>query len=301
MHEQFKNEKCAACGMKFFDDEDIVVCPECGAPYHRECWNRIGDCVHSAEHGSYEWKGDSKELREHLENIENAENSKYETTEDGFEIFHVESFGEYREIMDKRLLEQERDFENVNGVTVQELLKFVGKNAYYYIPAFNDMRKNNKILKLNFAAFLFFPIHCFYRRMNLFGVIMMVLLFMTVEAKILITHFADELGLSQSNIFTAFLLTTAASIALNIFVLMFFNSFYFKTAVKKISMIKQHYANENYDRVLARIEAAGRPGILYSIAFSFCSAVAVLLVFQLINSMLGIGYSMIDVLVSLLQ
>ena len=29
MHEQFKNEKCAACGMKFFDDEDIVVCPEC--------------------------------------------------------------------------------------------------------------------------------------------------------------------------------------------------------------------------------------------------------------------------------
>ena len=42
MHEQFKNEKCAACGMKFFDDEDIVVCPECGAPYHRECWNRVG-------------------------------------------------------------------------------------------------------------------------------------------------------------------------------------------------------------------------------------------------------------------
>ena len=64
MHEQFKNEKCAACGMKFFDDEDIVVCPECGAPYHRECWNRVGTCIHSAEHGSYEWKGDSAELRE---------------------------------------------------------------------------------------------------------------------------------------------------------------------------------------------------------------------------------------------
>lgn len=53
MHEEFKNEKCAACGMKFFDDENIVVCPECGTPYHRECWERIGTCVHSAEHGSY--------------------------------------------------------------------------------------------------------------------------------------------------------------------------------------------------------------------------------------------------------
>ena len=32
MHDQFKNEKCAVCGMKFFDDEEIVVCPECGTP-----------------------------------------------------------------------------------------------------------------------------------------------------------------------------------------------------------------------------------------------------------------------------
>lgn len=294
MHEQFKNEKCAACGMKFFDGEDIVVCPECGAPYHRECWNRIGNCVHSAEHGSYEWKGDNEELREHLENIESAENNKHETTEDGFEIFHVESYGEYREIMDKKLLEQEKDFEDINGVTAQELLKFVGKNGYYYLPVFNDMRKNNKTLKLNFAAFLFFPIHCFYRRMNLFGVIMMILLFLTTEAKLLLSHFADELGLSESGLFTAFVITTAVSLALNIFVLMFFNFFYFKTAVKKISMIKQHYANENYDRVLARIEAAGKPGILYSVAFSFCSAIAIILVFQLINNMLGIGYSIIN-------
>lgn len=106
MHEQFKNEKCAACGMKFFDDEDIVVCPECGAPYHRECWNRVGTCIHSAEHGSYEWKGDSAELREHLENVESARINKPETSEDGFEIFHVESYDEYREIMDRKLLEQ---------------------------------------------------------------------------------------------------------------------------------------------------------------------------------------------------
>ena len=119
MHEQFKNEKCAACGMKFFDDEDIVVCPECGAPYHRECWNRVGTCIHSAEHGSYEWKGDSAELREHLENVESARINKPETSEDGFEIFHVESYDEYREIMDRKLLEQQKDFEEIDGVTAQ--------------------------------------------------------------------------------------------------------------------------------------------------------------------------------------
>ena len=147
--------------MKFFDDEDIVVCPECGAPYHRECWNRVGTCIHSAEHGSYEWKGDSAELREHLENVESAQINKPETSEDGFEIFHVESYDEYREIMDRKLLEQQKDFEEIDGVTAQELLKFVGKNGYYYLPVFKDIRKNNKLLKLNFASFLFFPIPAF--------------------------------------------------------------------------------------------------------------------------------------------
>lgn len=257
MHEQFKNEKCAACGMKFFDDEDIVVCPECGAPYHRECWNRVGTCIHSAEHGSYEWKGDSAEL-----------------------------------------LEQQKDFEEIDGVTAQELLKFVGKNGYYYLPVFKDIRKNNKLLKLNFASFLFFPIHCFYRRMNLFGVIMMILLFLITETRILLNYFADNLGLSSGDLAVAYVVTAMVSLALNIFVLMFFNYFYLKTAVRKIKTIKQQYPDESRERILARIEAAGKPGIIYAIAFSFCTAIAMMLVFQLINNTLGISISVLKELVN---
>lgn len=289
MHEEFKNEKCAACGMKFFDDENIVVCPECGTPYHRECWERIGNCIHSAEHGSYEWKGENQELREHLENVENAENRKHENTNDGFEIIHVDSYDEYREIMDKKLLEQQKDFEAIDGVTAQELLKFIGKNGYYYLPVFKDIRKNNKLLKLNFAAFLMFPVHCFYRKMNLFGVVMMILLFLTTEAKILLSHFAEQLGINDDMLTTAYIISMALSLAIDIFVLMFFNYFYFKSCIKRINMIKQHYSNESYDRVLARIEAAGRPSIFYAVAFSLCSAIAIIFVFQLINHMLGIG------------
>ena len=284
--------------MKFFDDEDIVVCPECGAPYHRECWNSVGTCIHSAEHGSYEWKGDSAELREHLENVESAQINKPETSEDGFEIFHVESYDEYREIMDRKLLEQQKDFEEVDGVTAQELLKFVGKNGYYYLPVFKDIRKNNKLLKLNFASFLFFPIHCFYRRMNLFGVIMMVLLFLSTETRILLNYFADNLGLSSSDLAVAYIVTAMISLALNIFALMFFNYFYLKTAVRKIKTIKQQYPDESRERILARIEAAGKPGIFYAIAFSFCTAIAMMLVFQLINNTLGISISVLKELVN---
>lgn len=298
MHEEFKNEKCAACGMKFFDDADIVVCPECGTPYHRECWERIGACVHSAEHGSYEWKGENQELREHLENIESAENQKHENTNDGFEIIHVDSYDEYREIMDKKLLEQQKDFDAIDGVTAQELLKFIGKNGYYYLPVFKDIRKNNKSLKLNFASFLMFPMHCFYRKMNLFGVVMMTLLFLTTEAKILLSHFAEQLGISDNMLMTAYIIATALSLAIDIFVLMFFNYFYFKSCIKRINAIKHHYSDENYDRILARIEAAGRPSLFYAVAFSLCSGIAIIFVFQLINNMLGIGNTLVNALMN---
>ena len=143
--------------MKFFDDEDIVVCPECGTPYHRECWNRVGTCIHSAEHGSYEWKSDSAELREHLENVESARINNPETSEDGFEIFHVESYDEYREIMDRKLLEQQKDFEEIDGVTAQELLKFVGKNGYYYLPVFKDIRKKQQIAQAELCVIPVLP------------------------------------------------------------------------------------------------------------------------------------------------
>lgn len=29
---------CAACGKKFTAEDDVVVCPECGTPYHRACY-----------------------------------------------------------------------------------------------------------------------------------------------------------------------------------------------------------------------------------------------------------------------
>ena len=54
---RYKDIECAACGKKFDDNSDVVVCPVCGAPYHRECWNSSGKCVHEAGHASgYRWE-----------------------------------------------------------------------------------------------------------------------------------------------------------------------------------------------------------------------------------------------------
>lgn len=54
---EYKNEICQGCGRKFAEDDDIVVCPECGTPQHRECYDKEHKCVNEHLHAEgYEWK-----------------------------------------------------------------------------------------------------------------------------------------------------------------------------------------------------------------------------------------------------
>lgn len=48
---------CPVCKQKFQESEDIVACPDCGAPHHRECWKLEGRCRFTEDHGtSRQWK-----------------------------------------------------------------------------------------------------------------------------------------------------------------------------------------------------------------------------------------------------
>lgn len=52
----FTGVKCPVCGKPFTADDDIVVCPTCGAPYHRECYQKEGQCIFTGLHESgKEW------------------------------------------------------------------------------------------------------------------------------------------------------------------------------------------------------------------------------------------------------
>ncbi len=48
----FTGVKCPVCGVAFREDDDIVVCPQCGAPYHRACYQKEGQCVFPDLHAS---------------------------------------------------------------------------------------------------------------------------------------------------------------------------------------------------------------------------------------------------------
>lgn len=57
----YTGSTCPVCHKPFTPTDDIVVCPDCGTPYHRACWPSNGVCVHADRHSTgYEWKPDSE-------------------------------------------------------------------------------------------------------------------------------------------------------------------------------------------------------------------------------------------------
>ena len=53
---RFKGCNCVCCGNTFTETDDAVVCPVCGSPHHRECWNEKGECANTSLHGEgFSW------------------------------------------------------------------------------------------------------------------------------------------------------------------------------------------------------------------------------------------------------
>ena len=53
----YENLTCLHCGKPMHDGEDIVVCPVCATPQHRECWMQAGHCANDSLHASgYVWQ-----------------------------------------------------------------------------------------------------------------------------------------------------------------------------------------------------------------------------------------------------
>ena len=47
---KYTGSKCICCEKRFVDGDDIVVCPDCGTPYHRECYIEKGSCINTVLH-----------------------------------------------------------------------------------------------------------------------------------------------------------------------------------------------------------------------------------------------------------
>ena len=55
-----KGQVCDVCGEPFDNDSDIVACPDCGTPHHRECYEINNKCANETLHGeNFEYKSNN--------------------------------------------------------------------------------------------------------------------------------------------------------------------------------------------------------------------------------------------------
>ena len=162
---KYTNYKCPVCSNQFIEDDDIVVCPECGTPHHRECYIQNGNCANVDKHGTNEPVEvefvdveEEETLSSNAEATENATENPQQIVQEIIEEMKGGN-GDYM----------------LNGKHVSFYEAAIGKNQKYYIPHFMVMDKTKKAISWNIAGF-FVPLSwCLYRKMYKFAAIIFAL------------------------------------------------------------------------------------------------------------------------------
>lgn len=136
---------CVRCKAYLFNEDDVVYCPVCGAPHHRECYNALGHCALEELHGTEKEYSKIKTEEKKQEFEEKKQEPKLDTSFYG----RMGAFSEF-----DFLGGVPADYDLGDGVTADEAKNFVVANTHRYIPKFAVLNQKNRI-SWNWIAFLF--------------------------------------------------------------------------------------------------------------------------------------------------
>lgn len=194
---KYEGISCPHCGEKFKPTDEILICPDCGAPYHRRCIEELGACKFQDLHAKGEsWQPPQKAPHEEEEtkydsraplrcsrcgtvnsrdklfcevcgtplNREGPESgapgSRNQPGADWQRPPHQMAYNPYTTPFGGLSPDEE-----IEEIPVKDLALFVGQNTHYFLPKFKDMATKGKKVSWNWAAFLFDCFYLFYRKM----------------------------------------------------------------------------------------------------------------------------------------
>ncbi len=161
-----EGRKCVVCSAYLFEDDDVVICPECGAPHHRDCYKAIGKCKLADLHGTSEqYKYETPEEKPLSEpQKQDDKKSSILCRGCGAEIESDARFCPYCNMPIEAnpgnspfgvgfTYRFDPNEELEDGVTVGEAAKVVAVNGFRYIPRFKEFSMGKKT-SWNWAAFI---------------------------------------------------------------------------------------------------------------------------------------------------
>ena len=288
----YTDHECIICKEKFKDSDDIVVCPECGTPYHRECYLKEGKCINTVLHEEKKSYTEQKTAEPKKCPVCMAENSP--------EAFICERCGSSLLSGMEDDSRQEQDFEqasqhNSGGFTgftfdpndkycgldpnemltedinVEEAAEFVGTNIPYYLMLFKRMKDTGKKITFNLVCILFPQFFFAHRKMMLesFAVILLSSILSIPAMLYAFSVMEMPLRFISSNALDTpiflFLMKAAnyGSLLINVLTCFFGNWLYMRHMKKKISIIKN--TETDYANIRSRIAISGGTSVPYLI------------------------------------
>ena len=158
---------CDGCREPLKEGDDIVVCPICGTPQHRSCYEKNNKCVNEYLHSTgFTWTDPDEEKRK----AEAEQDVQQEQGQPEQQSPFVQATPQSMESVFMRgVLYDPKD--DIGGATVGEAADYIQNSAPRYISKFMKQKKKNGKLSWNWAAFFFAPYWFFYRKLYKVGAV----------------------------------------------------------------------------------------------------------------------------------
>ncbi len=201
----YEGDKCPVCHAILFDDDDIVVCPDCGTPYHRDCYEHIGQCVNAGRHGTnwrYVHESEKHAADSPDQDVAGAQAGRGKKCPNcgaisssgtifcpycGYQFGSAYNPGQgpingsydypVRVIDPLGGTDPRAD---IDGVPASALMPFIAVNTQRYIPKFANMSQKKKKASWNWAAFLIPGYWLLYRKCYTEGIIALAISFISM-------------------------------------------------------------------------------------------------------------------------
>lgn len=193
----YTNEICKGCNQPIGEDDDIVVCPVCGTPQHRACWESNSDCVNASLHSEhFLWQKSVPDEAARPEEAPQPEQPVFKKIEINtipvFDQLAQEAGNLESAFLKEQIVNKE---EEIDGIKISDIGYYLQSGAYRYIRRFRKGRK----VTWNWGAFFFAPAWFFFRRLYKPGAIFLSLI---VSINLFSYSFLEKIDIQMQEVYT---------------------------------------------------------------------------------------------------